>query len=252
MHKRTIQSLVRANDILEAIAGTPDGCARLIDIQHATGLHKNTAFSILQTLEQLQYVERAENGKRYRLGLRVLQLGRLMDRQFDLPAIVRPALVRLCRETGETVNLALPYALDALVVSSLEGSYGVRATSYTGWRIYYHAGALGKAMLAHYGEKHRKAITEGRALESFTPNTVTDEAELERQLVTIRRNGYALDLEEFELGATAVAAPVLDSHGQVLGAISVSGPISRLSEARLHETAPLIVAEIGAIAPELP
>ena len=109
-----------------------------------------------------------------------------MDRQFDLLAIVRPALVRLCRTTGETVNLALPYALDALVVSSLEGTYGVRATSYTGWRIFYHAGALGKAMLAHYAEPHQRAVTGDGALKAFTANTITDQVELERQLVETR------------------------------------------------------------------
>lgn len=252
MAGRPIQSLQRADAILEAIAAAPGGQARLADIQRATGLHKNTAFSLLGTLEQLRYIERVEGGTFYRLGLRVLQLGRQMDRQFDLAGLVRPALVRLCRATGETVNFAVPYAADALVVSSLEGAYGVRATSYIGWRIYYHASALGKSMLAHFDPAHREAILHDHQLVAYTPNTVTDRRALDAELAAIRERGYAYDHEEYEAGARAVAAPVRDSHGEPLGAISVSGPASRLDDGRLEEIASLIVAEVAALAPELP
>jgi len=252
MAGRLIQSLQRADAILEAIAAAPDGQVRLADIQRATGLHKNTAYSLLATLEELRYVERGQGEPRYRLGLRVLQLGRQMDRQFDLVGLLRPSLVRLCRATGETVNFAVPYANDALVVSSLEGAYSVRATSYVGWRIYYHASALGKSMLAHYDEAHRKAILHEVALRSYTANTITDPAALHAELEMIRARGHAFDHEEYEAGANAVAVPLLDSHGEPLGAISVSGPTSRLDDATLKAIARLIAAEIEDLRGDLP
>jgi DNA-binding IclR family transcriptional regulator len=238
-----IQSLVRANAILEAVASAPDGAARLADIQRATGLNKTTVHTLLETLVALGFVAQEVDTRAYRLGLRVLQLGRLAENRIDLAILARPSLIRLCQATRETVNLSLPGATDALVISSLEGTYGVRATSYTGWRIYYHASASGKAMLAHFDEAHRQAIYDAVPLVRLTANTITDPERLEQALGEIRARGCAFDLEEAEAGAQAVAVALVDAGGTVRGAISVSGPTSRLPEAKLLEIAKAIRRE---------
>jgi len=238
-----IQSLVRANAILQAVAGAPGGTARLVEIQRATGLRKTTVHTLLETLAALGFVAHDRNVHTYRLGLRILQLGRLAESTIDLALLARPALVRLCHATRETVNLALPGPTDALVISSLEGAYSVRATSYTGWRIYYHASALGKVMLAQFDEPHRRAIYEAGSLVALTKNTITDEAALERSLVKIRRDGFSIDNEEAEIGARAVAVALVGRSGRVYGAISVSGPASRLSLSTMRGIAQRIRAE---------
>jgi DNA-binding IclR family transcriptional regulator len=238
-----IQSLVRANAILQAVASAPGGDARLIDIQRATGLRKTTVHTLLETLAALGFVAHDRERHIYRLGLRILQLGRLAESHTDLALVARPTLIRLCHATRETVNLALPGPTDALVISSLEGAYGVRATSYTGWRIYYHASALGKAMLANFDLAHRQAIYEAGALVAFTRNTITDPAALERAVTRIRSDGFSMDMEEAELGLRAVAVPLVGRNGHVFGAISVSGPAARLTQAVMRGIAQRIRRE---------
>jgi DNA-binding IclR family transcriptional regulator len=242
-----IQSLVRANAILEAVAIAPQGAARLADIQRATGLNKSTVHTLLETLVALGFAAQDPDTRAYRLGLRVLQLGRLAENRIDLALVARPSLIRLCQATRETVNLALPGATDALVISSLEGTYSVRATSYTGWRIYYHASALGKAMLAHFDEAHRQAIYEAAPLARLTENTITDQAALEASLDEIRTRGFSLDFEEAEIGAQAVAVALVSEGGSVHGALSVSGPAGRLPEPKMQEIAAEIRREVKLI-----
>lgn len=245
-----IQSLVRANAILQAIASAPMGSARLTDIQRSTGLKKTTVHTLLETLVALGFVAH-DRDRNYQLGLRILQLGRLAESNIDLALIARPALIRLCQQTRETVNLALPGATDALVISSLVERHGVRATSYTGWRVYYHASALGKSMLAHFDPLHRKAILDTVPLASLTENTIVEPASLEQALERIRRDGFAIDLEEAEVGSRAVAVPIIGAEGHVFGAISVSGAVNRLSLQKLKSFAALIREEIGGIVTEL-
>ncbi len=244
-----IQSLARASVILEAISR--NGVASLAVICKATGFNKTTAFYLLESLVDLGFAERTEAPRGYRLGLRNLELGKAVQRRMNLLKVSRPALIRLCSATRETVNLAVPYLPDALIVESLEGSYGIRATSYAGTRAPHHATACGKAILAHVEETTRLAIYADRPLVAFTPNTLTDAASLERQLVEVRRIGYALDLEEMEDSAHCVAAAIFDAFGQVAGAISLSGPKSRMTLPALTEAARLIVAETAAITKRL-
>lgn len=241
-----IQSLVRANAILQAISSAPMGAARLTDIQQSTGLKKTTVHTLLETLVALGFVAHDRN-RNYQLGLRILQLGRLAETNIDLALLARPALIRLCHQTRETVNLALPGPTDALVISSLAEMHGVRATSYTGWRVFYHASALGKAMLAHFDEPHRQAIFDAARLVSLTKNTISSRRALEEALVTIRKDGFSIDLEEAEIGARAVAVPIVGATGHVYGAISVSGVASRLNIAKLKGIAALIHQEVTGI-----
>jgi IclR family acetate operon transcriptional repressor len=141
----------------------------------------------------------------------------------------------------------VPYVFDAFIAESIEGSYGVRATSYVGTRSAYHSTACGKAMLAYFDDAARRALYAARPLVPATPNTITDPAILERQLAQVRRAGYALDLEENEPSASCVAAPIFDGFGQVAGAISVSGISSRMTQPVMLDLARQIIAETKAI-----
>lgn len=235
-----IQSLSRANEILTVIA-TNDG-ASLTDIARITQLNKSTAYYLVETLVYLGFVERQGERGGYRLGLRNLELGRIVQRRFDIPRIARPTLIQLCAETKETVNLAVPYLFEALIVESVEGLYGVRATSYAGTRSAYHSTACGKAIIAYLNEDVRHAIYKVRPLTPLTPHTVVDACVLEVQLERVRQEGIAFDFEENETSANCVAAPIFDGFGEIAGAISVSGPISRLTKKVARELAAKILA----------
>ncbi|MBV9246744.1 MAG: IclR family transcriptional regulator [Methylobacteriaceae bacterium] len=244
-----IQSLQRAGAILDALAVCGD--ASLADISRAVGLNKTTTFYLVKTLVSLGFVAWDESNRTYSLGLKHLVFGRSVQRRLNIVTVSRPSLLRLCLETKETVNLAIPSIYDALIVESLEGAHGVRATSYAGTRAPYHSTACGKAILAFQDEAVCQFVCESRPLTQVTPMTLTDGAALRRQLAEIRVPGYSLDLEENELIANCVAAPIFDGFGEVAGAISISGPTSRMLPALLVAHAKLIVDETLLIAKAL-
>lgn len=240
-----IQSLARAGKILDVLVDK--GTAALRDISGATGLNKTTAYYLVESLVELGFVERVGDGEGYRLGLRNLELGRAVQRRLDIVAASRPSLIRLCTLSRETVNLAVPYVFDAMIVESLEGTHGVRTTSYAGSREPYHATACGKAMLAFMEPEVRSAIFQARPLDRITPSTITRREALEAQLELVRARGFATDMEEIELNAHCVAAPICDGLGGVTGAISISGLASRLPLPVLGELAQAIIRETRAI-----
>lgn len=242
-----IQSLARANAILQVVE--QNGVAPLAAIARATGLNKTTAFYLVSSLAELGFVERVDGG--FRLGLRNLELGKAVQRQTSIIEIAKPSLTRLCIATKETVNLAVPYLLDALIIESLEGIHGVRVTSYAGTRAPYHATACGKAILAHFDEASRFAVYQSRGLGSVTPKTLTCVETLEAQLVEIRRAGHAFDLEEMEDSAYCVSVPIFETFGNIAAAISVAGPKSRMTIETLTDIAKLIKVEVGEISRRL-
>jgi IclR family acetate operon transcriptional repressor len=223
-----IQSVGRAAALLEAMA---DGAWHPLGaLATATGLAKGTAHNLVGALVDAGLVERdAVLG--YRLGLRLLGYGRAVERRLDLLPMLRPLLLRLSAETGETVNLALPRPTEALIVESLEGTrHGVRVSSYAGTPAAYHSTACGRALLAHRPEAERRALYALRPLPAATPATVTDSARLEAILAECRARGWVEEREENEPGACCVAAPVLGPDGAV-AAISIAGPVARMDHA---------------------
>ena len=123
-----IESIGRAKAILDALAAANGRHVQLRDIAQATGLLKTTAFNLVTALADTGLVER-DPQRGYRLGLHALTYGRVVERQLDIVALMRPHLV-LCAETRETVNLALPCPTDVVIVESLEGGQGLRVSSY--------------------------------------------------------------------------------------------------------------------------
>jgi DNA-binding IclR family transcriptional regulator len=244
-----IQSLARGNAILRVIE--KHGVATLATIAKQTGLNKTTAFYLLGSLVDLGFVERLDQARGFQLGLRNLELGKAVQRRMSIVDMSKPTLTKLCLATRETVNLAVPYLLDALIVESLEGTHGVRVTSYAGTRAPYHATACGKVILAYFDEASRHAIYDSRGLDAITPRTLTSVAALEAQLTEIKRVGHGFDLEEMEDSAQCVSAPIFDAFGKVAAAISVAGPKSRMTMDALTAIAALIKVETTAISKRL-
>lgn len=236
-----IQALARASAIIDVIAAGDEGGVGLSDISKATALNKTTAFNLLASLVTLRIIEQDAQSRRYRLGLRLLELGRLVQQRLHISHLARPILVDLCRTTNETVNLGLPDLLDLLVIDSFQGSRILHARANAGWRSLYHCTALGKAFMARWDAPMRQAIYDSCGLAGQTPHTMTKIDALEAQLARFRNQDYAVDVEENEIGVNGIASWIVDGLGEVAAAVSVSGHSSRLTEEVMERIAPDVI-----------
>ncbi len=243
-----IQALARASAIIDVIAAGGEEGVGLSEISRATALNKTTAFNLIASLVTLGFLEQDEHSRRYRLGLRNLELGRIVQQRMHISHLARPVLAVLCRKTNETVNLGLPDLLDLLVVDSFQGSRQLHATAYAGWRSLYHCTALGKAMLSQWDEPMRHTVYRLRGLPRQTPRTITDIDTLEANLAQFRAQGYAVDVEENEVGVNGLAASIVNGMGEVAAAISVCGPSNRLTEDVIEQIATDVMAAANSIA----
>ena len=192
------------------------------------GVHKSTASRLAAALERAGLLTRS--GRRFRLGLEVIRLGALAMRGLDIVAAMQPAMDKLSRQTGETVNLAIPAGADVLNIAEVPSTFIVSCSGgWIGRRTRPHAVANGKVLMAH------GAIPVPRRLERYTPQTITTRQRLEAELAAVRRNGYATAVAELEDGLVAVASPVLDATGACVAALSVSGPEFRMRPDSLEE-----------------
>ena len=188
-----IQALARASAIIDVIANGDEAGVGLTAISKATSLNKTTAFNLLASLVALRLVEQDAQTRKYRLGLRCLELGRQVQQRLQVSHVARPVLVALCRKTNETVNLGIPGMLDFRVIDSFVGSRVSHGRANNDWRWMYHCTALGKAFLAGWDAQMRKSIYDSSELTRLTPNTMTDLDALEAQLAGFRARGYATD-----------------------------------------------------------
>ena len=223
-----IQSLGRADAILTQVMNH-DGVIALSVLSEALGLNKTTVFNLAESLVVLGFLERSNQPKGYRLGLRCLELGRHVAKTLPILEISQPHLRELCRATRETVNLAVPYLHEGIIIEALQSQHAVRATAYAGARTHYHSSACGKAMLAHFPEEQRRWIYKSVGLPRMTEHTICDAGLLEKELAGVRKKGFATDRQENEVGAYCVGMPIVGPFDQIVGAISVSGVIHRMT-----------------------
>jgi IclR family acetate operon transcriptional repressor len=247
---RRVQSLDRALDVLEALAG--GGELGVSEVAARTGLVVSTAHRLLTTLAERGYVQQTAAHGRYALGRKVLELaGGLQARTAALTAAARPQLERIRHTTSETTNLVILDGDRVVYVDQVPGRHSVRMFTELGSSALAHTTASGKAMLAHRPAETvaRLYPAEREPLERLTPRTHTTLASLEEDFERIRRRGYALDNEEHEEGVSCVAAPVFDADGTAFAAISMSAPTTRVVHADTAELGHLLrrgAAEITA------
>lgn len=243
-----IQSVGRAASLVEAMESGEWVPLRVL-AAHA-GIARTTARNLLGALVDVGWVEHDPRHGAYRLGLPFLSFGKTVENRIDIAAAVRPHLIQLCARTRETVNLALPGPTDATIVDSFEGSQSLRVTSYTGTRAGYHSTACGRALLAWQSEAHRRSVYELAAFSAPTPHTVTDIEGIEKILAETRATGWALEVEENEVGSACVAAPILGSNGHAIASVSVAGPVARINAKTATHYADMLTDQLELIASE--
>jgi DNA-binding IclR family transcriptional regulator len=234
-----VQSVDRAISVLEILARR--GEAGVSEVAAQIAVHKSTAFRLLASLEGRGLVEQSEERGKYRLGFGVVRLAGAVSARMDLTRHGRPVCERLAGEIGETVNLAVAQALHAVNLDQVRGPGAVTAHNWVGQPTPLHATSSGKVLLAWMdGAGVRELIGPG-PLERFTAATVTSLDALQAELAEIRAAGFAVTVEEYELGLNAMAAPIRGHTGDVVAAVSASGPAYRFTEARMHDLVPRLV-----------
>jgi len=219
-----VGSVVTAFEVLEALRRLNG--AGVTAVADELGLPKSSVYNHLETLEQEEYVLK-QDGKYY-VGLRFLNLGRHARQRDSLYETARPELETLADETGELVNLLVEEHGQGVYVCRVRGDRAVNVEAKTGDRVYLHSTALGKVILAYSDEEHVDKILNEHGLPATTERTTTDPDELQAELADIRERGVAFDRQERIPGLRCVAVPILNDERRPVGAISVSGPKSRM------------------------
>lgn len=216
----------KAVDLLECLAGSPKTAA---EISKHIGLAKPTVYRIIRTLQSRGIVAKELDGSRYFLGASLQALS-AAHRSDNLVSLVRPAMVRLAAEFGETVNLAIPVNNEVVYIDVLESMHQLRTQIPAGAHDNMHSTALGKAILAALPDDEVNALLAATRRVAKTPNTIVSIPALLRQLAETRKRGFAIDNEENERGSICVASAFLGHNGRPLGALSVSGPRWRVTD----------------------
>jgi DNA-binding IclR family transcriptional regulator len=215
------------------------GESGVTDLADDLQVHKSTAFRLLATLEAHGLVEQNEGRGKYRLGVGLLRLAGATSARLDVVQEARPICKDLAAATGETVNLATISGGQALYLDQVAGRSNLQTHNWVGQHIPLHATSNGKVLLAGLSAD-QLAATVGK-LEAYTSATVATMPALRRELDKVKAQGFALAIDELEMGLTAIAAPVFGAHGDVLASISVSGPTFRIGESRVAEFGPLVI-----------
>jgi IclR family acetate operon transcriptional repressor len=232
--------------ILELLDRSPGGL-KLREIADQSKLNKSTAHRFLSHLEAQKYLFRDDSGT-YMIGPKLTKLGTGINFHATLAKICRRVLENLRTVTGETVNLAVLDGFEVLYIDVLETGHTFRLVSGVGTRRPFYCTSLGKAILANIDDDlKREELFAAIRFDPVTPRTITNLTRLKKQLAVIRKQGFALDDEEAVAGIRCLGAAVLDPKGDVLGAISVSGPVVRVTTAKL----PLFTEEICRAAREI-
>lgn len=226
-----VQSVDRAIEILELLAAR--GELGITELAAELGVHKSTSFRLASALERRGLVEQSRGRGGYRLGFGLLRLAGAMSGQLELTQQARPVSLRLADQLGETVNIAVLDRGAAVNIDQVLGRGSLTTHNWVGQRTPLHATSSGKVLLAYLPATELDALL-AQGLETQTRYTIVDPDLLVRELLAVRRHGFAATVEELELGLNAIAAPIRGTGGRVIAAISVSGPSSRLSAAQVR------------------
>jgi DNA-binding IclR family transcriptional regulator len=238
--KEVVQSVDRALSILEVLSDYENGLG-ITELSEKIGLHKSTVHRLLSTLIYKGYVEQDKDTNKYKLTLKLFELGNKNIEKIDVLSVARPYLKELVEKANEAVHLVVLDGTDIVYIDKVESKNTIRMHSRIGKRSPVYCTAVGKSILAHLTDKEIEKIWNNSTIEKFTHYTITDLKTLKKELELIKERGYAVDNEENELGVRCVGAAIFDYRGDVCSAISVSGPTMRITKDRVEELGKLVI-----------
>ncbi len=229
-----VQALDRAMDILDILSLEPEGLG-VTQIAERAALHKSTAHRIVLALAGRGYLEKTQAGSRYKIGLKMVDICSVYLNSVELKTEARPMLRDITQRTGLTSHLAILDGNQAVYIDKVEMEQYLRLYSQIGRRIPTHCSALGKCLLSGMANKELDVLLQNYTYTVFTEHTITTEKALRRQLEDVRRDGFAMDDQEHDLGIRCIATPIFDYRGKVVAAISLAGPAQQFVDEKLAD-----------------
>jgi len=222
-----VQSVQRAGLILEALADEEPELG-IAELSRKTGLSQSTVHRLLGTLYNLNFIDQNSNSHKYRLGLKLFELGSSIINKIDIVKFAIPYMEELSKKYNEAINLAKLDKDEIVYIHKIESSTTLKLDLKLGSRHPAYCTGLGKVLLAYLEEDELNSYLERVKLKKFTSNTITHQEKLKQELILIRQQGYAFDNEEYVQGVCCLAAPVKGYNNKVCAALSIAIPSARL------------------------
>lgn len=240
-----VRALERALNILALFSvGTPE--LSLSDIAEQTGVAKSTTFRLISVLTDYGFLERIPDTERYRIGIRAFEIGSIYIQSTSIESEARPFLAKLAADCQQTANLGVLNDGQVVHIAVVPPDRAIRYYATVGDRVDSHCTGLGKALISEFTDAQLADLVERHPLVSQTRRTITSLEILRAHLNEVREQGYALDDEESIIGLRCVAAPVRNDKGEIVAAISVSGPSAEFGESALaHHIDAVVLAARG-------
>lgn len=233
------QAIQRAFAVLETLALRREGMG-VTELAQMLGLHKSTVHRLLHVMCEMGYVERTNEGVRYRLGLRLVDLSSQRLNQLELKTEAVPYLHELVAATGLTVHLAIRMGDEAVYIDKVERLQSLRMYSQIGRRVQLHCSSVGKVLLSGLEDNALRDVLARIPFTIHTPNTIKNTELLFHEIRRIPERGFALDREEHELGISCIGAPVYDYRSDIIAAVSLSGPTEEVCGEKLDTMVGLV------------
>ena len=205
-------------------------------------INRSRMFRILKTLERRNYVEYSPKTETYRLGIKILVLSENIRNRLSLRHEAEEVLKTMAAETGDAAHLVVLNGKSAIIVDLYLGDNNLQVATPIGQIMPLHVGASPKLLLAYLPSKERERILAHIELTQYTPNTITNLSTFRQTLNEIRRSGYSIDDQEFEIGVYAFAAPVYDHSGNIIAGVTITTPAARYTPERREKLIQTVVA----------
>jgi len=237
IYETTVQSVERTLDIVETLSEYKTGVG-VTTLSKELHLHKSTVHRLLTTLMLRKYVEQDTETSKYRLGMKLFELGNAVLSKLDIRQHAMPYLRQLWRSSGETVQLAIVDQYKVLYVDVLETLEKVGVKSNVGERVPLHCSASGKIWLASLPDDTRlDEVMKFIKFEPFTPYTIDTPEKLKLSLSEARQQGFAIDNQEYSNDLVGIAAPVKNYRGRVIACVGITAPAMRVNDQRVTDLA---------------
>ncbi|NLA12722.1 MAG: IclR family transcriptional regulator [Tissierellia bacterium] len=228
-----VQSIDRAVAILDCFSEEKKEL-RLSEISERLGLNKSTVHGIISTLKYHGFISQDEETQKYKLGIRFVQFGDLVINSMNIRNAAVPVIDAVCEKIEETVHVAMLDGLDVVWIEKRECTKSIKTSTKIGARLPAYTTADGKIIICYQNKDKIKNYLPKR-IPQYTNNTITNKGEFIKKLEEMKKNGYAIDNEEYVEGLKCVAAPIFDHDGKVRFSLSTTGPAFRMNEERIKE-----------------
>ena len=247
---RNIKSIVKAANIIDLLSEA-EAPLSLGEIANRLDMQKSTLHGILATLCAVGFVAQSPENGRYRLSDKLFELGNKVAASWNERKLAYPYMKRIVAQTGEAVHMAVLEDGDVLYIQKQESEQSIRIVTDNGVRLPPHCSGVGKVLLSGLSDSEIQKLVRKKGLVRYTDRTITDFDSLMTELETVRRQGYALDDQEFMIGLKCVAVPIADYHGKIKTALSISAPVARMDGERLERNRLLLQEAADAIMKQL-